>query len=152
MSLPFANWSKSSPATRPPCFLSIFLTFAMPLIPSSNWQLLLGLGAAGLFVLYQADRNRKHTADLFAITPSPLKTVLPYLSKSQLTRLAYQPDLVPGARDVVTPFGSTRVYEFGPEDGQKVLLVHGITTPCLSLADIARNLVNKGCRVMLYGA
>jgi hypothetical protein len=139
-------------SNKPLCFSSIFLTFAMPLTPSGTWQLLLGLGAASLFILYQTDRNRKHTADLFAITPSPLKTVLPYLSKSQLARLAYQPDHVPGARDVVTPFGCTRVYEFGPEDGQKVLLVHGISTPCLSLAGIARNLVAKGCRVMLYGA
>jgi len=124
----------------------------MPLSQSGTWQLIVGLSAASLFIFYQADRNWKRTGNLFAVTPSPLKTVLPQLSASQLKCLAYKADLLPGARDVVTPFGSTRVYEFGPEDGQKVLLVHGISTPCLSLADIARGLVDKGCRVMLYGA
>ncbi|RDA96040.1 hypothetical protein CP533_5920 [Ophiocordyceps camponoti-saundersi (nom. inval.)] len=64
--------------------------------------------------------------------------------------LVYQPDTLPGARDVETPYGSVRVYEFGPEDGQKVLLVHGITTPCLPLAPLAQGLVERGCRVMLF--
>jgi pimeloyl-ACP methyl ester carboxylesterase len=43
-----------------------------------------------------------------------------------------------------------RVYEFGPESGRKVLLVHGISTPCLSLGSVANALVEKGCRVMLF--
>lgn len=126
----------------------------MPFERFGSWPVLLGLGitASSLFVLIQADRNRKYKSDLFSKTPSPLTTVLPRLTESQRRRLAYQPDHVPGARNVVTPYGNTRVYEFGPEDGQKVLLVHGISTPCLSLAGIARELVKRGCRVMLYGA
>jgi hypothetical protein len=31
-----------------------------------------------------------------------------------------------------------------------VLLVHGITTPCIALGAVARRLVEKGCRVMLF--
>ena len=50
-----------------------------------------------------------------------------------------------------TPFGSLRVYEWGPEDGRKVLFVHGISTPCLSLGLLAQELVDRGCRVMLFG-
>jgi pimeloyl-ACP methyl ester carboxylesterase len=46
-------------------------------------------------------------------------------------------------------YGTIRVYEFGPENGRKVLLLHGITTPCLSLARLASSLVEKGCRVLL---
>ncbi|KAL2820823.1 Alpha/Beta hydrolase protein [Aspergillus cavernicola] len=59
-------------------------------------------------------------------------------------------DVLPGARDVQTPYGSIRVYEWGPEDGSKVLLVHGITTPCISLGGVAHALVDRGCRVMLF--
>jgi hypothetical protein len=43
-----------------------------------------------------------------------------------------------------------RVYEWGPEDGRKVVFVHGISTPCVSLGSIAHGLVKKGCRVMLF--
>lgn len=44
-----------------------------------------------------------------------------------------------------------RVYEFGPESGRKVLMVHGISTSCQTLSYIARDLVDKaGCRVLLF--
>lgn len=59
-------------------------------------------------------------------------------------------DVFPGARDVATLYGSIRVYEWGPEDGPKVLLVHGITTPCAALGGLAHALVDRGCRVMLF--
>lgn len=81
---------------------------------------------------------------------SPLRTVIPRASSEELRRLVYQPDEFPGARDVDTPYGSVRVYEFGPEDGEKVLFVHGISTSCITLTRIARALADRGCRVMLY--
>lgn len=59
-------------------------------------------------------------------------------------------DVLPGARDVPTPYGSVRVYEWGPEDGAKVLLVHGITTPCLALGGLAHALADRGYRVMMF--
>ncbi len=44
-----------------------------------------------------------------------------------------------------------RVYEFGPETGDKVLMVHGISTSCQTLGPIATQLVARhGCRVMLF--
>ena len=46
-------------------------------------------------------------------------------------------------------YGTIRVYEWGPEKGRKVMLVHGISTPCVSLGGVANTLVEKGCRVML---
>lgn len=49
-----------------------------------------------------------------------------------------------------SPYGSLRVYEWGPEDGRKVLLVHGITNPCIALGGIAQGLVDKGCRVIMF--
>lgn len=82
---------------------------------------------------------------------SPLRTVLPALAPDQLARLDYPPDAFPGARDVATPYGSMRVYEFGPAQGRKVLLVHGISTSCQTLGPIAHSLVaHAGCRVMLF--
>ena len=65
--------------------------------------------------------------------------------------LPYPPDALPGARDVDSPYGSIRVYEWGPEDGEKILLIHGISTPSIALTDLANKLVGKGCRVMLFG-
>jgi hypothetical protein len=63
----------------------------------------------------------------------------------------YPPELFPGGRDVETVYGTVRVFEWGPEDGDKVLLVHGIGTPCIALGDMAWELVRKGYRVMLFG-
>ncbi|KUJ22571.1 alpha/beta-hydrolase [Mollisia scopiformis] len=84
------------------------------------------------------------------IIPSPRETQLPRLSKEEQEALPYPPDAFPGARDAVSPYGTIRVYEWGPETGRKVLLIHGISTPCVALGGIARGLVEKGCRVMLF--
>ncbi|MCJ1281943.1 hypothetical protein MMC26_001266 [Xylographa opegraphella] len=81
--------------------------------------------------------------------PSPVHTLFPHLTPAEQSALPYPPDLFPGARDVESPYGSLRVYEWGPEEGRKVLLVHGISTPCLSLGAIAEGLVEGGARVML---
>lgn len=85
-----------------------------------------------------------------SVLESPRKTLLPRLTEDEKTRLPYPPDVFPGARDVDSPYGSLRVYEFGPEEGRKVLLVHGISTPCLALGGVAHGLVERGCRVMLF--
>ncbi|KAI0910569.1 Alpha/Beta hydrolase protein [Ustulina deusta] len=84
------------------------------------------------------------------IIPGALTTSVPRLSKDELATAPYRTDHFPGARDVVTPYGNIRVYEFGPEQGRKVLLVHGISTSCMTLADIANSLAEKGCRVLLF--
>ncbi|RDL36772.1 uncharacterized protein BP5553_06124 [Venustampulla echinocandica] len=83
------------------------------------------------------------------IIASPRTTVLPRVSQEEQGELPYPPDIFPGARDVNSPYGSIRVYEWGPLTGRRVLLLHGISTPCISLGGIANTLVSKGCRVML---
>jgi hypothetical protein len=70
---------------------------------------------------------------------------------ADISSLPYPPDALPGARDVASPYGSLRVYEWGPDHGDRILLVHGISTPSIALADLAHRLVAKGCRVMLFG-
>ena len=82
---------------------------------------------------------------------SPRETLLPQLSAKQAAALPYPPRFLPGARDVDTLYGSMRVYEWGPTDGTKVLLIHGDTTPGPMLGPIASQLVEKGCRVMIFG-
>jgi hypothetical protein len=85
------------------------------------------------------------------IIDSPLPLIRKTLTREQQEKLPYPPDALEGARDVATPFGSIRVYEWGPQEGKKVLLVHGISTPCIALGGLAEELVQGGCRVMLFG-
>ena len=83
--------------------------------------------------------------------PSP-RTLLPSLSQQELAALPYPPNFYPGGRWVNTPHGTTRAYEFGPDSGKKVLLVHGISTPCVIFRDFVWKLVEEGhCRVLLFG-
>src|SRR4051794_28234289 len=110
--------------------------------------LLAGLAALAAYAALQHHRSRAARQRIHAITASPLAAVL---SDDPRPALAYPPDLLPGARTVATPWGACRAYEFGPERGQKVLLVHGISTPCVSLRGVALELEARGCRVLLYG-
>lgn len=101
-----------------------------------------GFAAAGyLKSLFLAPRSTAYQ--------SPRKA-LELLKGKDLETVPYPPDALPGARDVDTPYGNIRVYEWGPEDGRKVLFVHGISTPCIAFARMAQLLVERGCRVMLF--
>lgn len=84
------------------------------------------------------------------IVVSPRESLLPKLSEAEIADLPYPPDALPGARDIASPYGTIRAYEWGPEDGGKVLLIHGISTPCLALGSVAHGLVANGHRVMLF--
>lgn len=66
------------------------------------------------------------------------------------SELPYPPDALTGARDISTPHGSLRAYEWGPREGRKVLFIHGISTPCIAFASLASLLVERGCRVLLF--
>ncbi|KAI0874240.1 Alpha/Beta hydrolase protein [Hypoxylon argillaceum] len=81
---------------------------------------------------------------------SPQATLIPFITTEEATTLAYPPDALPGARNVDTFYGTIRVYEWGPVDGEKVLFVHGDATPCLVFSKIAQGLVDSGYRVMLF--
>ncbi|KAI0450706.1 alpha/beta-hydrolase [Xylaria acuta] len=82
--------------------------------------------------------------------PSPGKTIIPTLSEDEIKELPYPPDALPGGRDVETPYGSVRVYEWGPEGGERVLFIHGISTPVVALGDLAHEMVRRGYRVMMF--
>ncbi|KAH6620466.1 Alpha/Beta hydrolase protein [Boeremia exigua] len=110
--------------------------------------LFLGAGALGALLLLRHVSSSLRT-DKFG-SPSPQDSSLPGLAAHELDTLPYPPDALPGARDVDSPYGSVRVYEWGPEDGDRILLIHGISTPSVALTDLAHKLVGKGCRVMLF--
>ncbi|EMC94509.1 hypothetical protein BAUCODRAFT_73833 [Baudoinia panamericana UAMH 10762] len=103
--------------------------------------------ARALWTVLSSSHPRERNPKIFV---SPRKS-LQLLSAQELDDLPYPPDALPGARDVDSPYGNIRVYEWGPEDGRKVLFVHGITTPCIAFAGLAKRLVDgHGCRVMLF--
>ncbi|KAF3045495.1 hypothetical protein E8E12_008088 [Didymella heteroderae] len=117
-------------------------------IPAPQLYLIAGASLGGLLFLRHVSSSLR--ADKFNTLSSPRESVLPGLSGDELKKLPYPPDALPGARDVDSPYGSIRVYEWGPEDGEKILLIHGISTPSIALTDLACKLVEKGCRVMLF--
>lgn len=116
----------------------------------SRQHLLLVIAGTAFFCSGFVFRSIIAQPDRGGIIPSPRKTLLPKLTEAERLKLPYPPDALPGARDVDSPYGTFRIYEFGPETGRKVLLVHGISTPCLSLGGVAHTLADKGCRVMLF--
>jgi hypothetical protein len=121
--------------------------------PYSDMSLyvLAGVTSVTAFIAYQSYNRSVKQARQKEVIPSPLTTLLPKLSVQEQRNLPYPPDILPGARDVDSPYGSIRVYEFGPENGRKVILLHGVSTPCLSVAGVAQKLADRGCRVMLFG-
>lgn len=113
----------------------------LPLLTITGASFTLGLLLRSLL----APRDHRKTTLI-----SPRTTVLPTLSDEENRTLPLPSDVLPGGRDVASPYGSIRVYEWGREDGPKVLMVHGITTPCIALGGVAHALVDRGCRVMLF--
>lgn len=63
---------------------------------------------------------------------------------------AYPPDFYPGSKIVETPYGNIQAYEFGPTDGERVLFVHGITTPCAVFKGILGKMADAGYRVCAF--
>ena len=77
--------------------------------------------------------------------------LLPHLPTRNVVRLPYGPHTLPGARDIEVLYGTMKVSEWVPKDGRKALSIHGDTTLAPILGPIASQLVDKGCRVMLFG-
>ncbi|KLO14437.1 alpha/beta-hydrolase [Schizopora paradoxa] len=65
-------------------------------------------------------------------------------------REVYPEDIYPGGGYANLPMGRTKYWLFGPEDGEKVVLIHGLTIPAITWKDIAPKLVEKGFRILAY--
>jgi hypothetical protein len=153
-----SNLSGKAPPAKAASSMSISLPNmpSLPSIPRSKLPDLrhpyVAIGAASLgTLLLLGTVSSALKSSPVTVIPSPVASKLPELTEEELQQLPYPPDALPGARDVKSPYGTVRVYEFGPEDGDKVLLIHGISTPCVAMADLAHKLVRRGCRVMLFG-
>ncbi|QUC20856.1 uncharacterized protein UV8b_05097 [Ustilaginoidea virens] len=121
-----------------------------------RWDYVLLTGAACLSACYHLrpvllshDRVKPRRV-VASLACEAATSTLPSSPTSSASAPPYPPDAFPGGRHVETAYGTTNVFEWGPEDGEKVLLVHGIATPCVALGDMAKRFVAKGCRVMLF--
>ncbi|KAH9946664.1 alpha/beta-hydrolase [Amylocystis lapponica] len=84
------------------------------------------------------------------------------LPKDSRIRTLYPEDLFPNGRlmlvlnstlteySYILPYGRTRFWLLGPEDGTRVVLVHGLATPAVTWTQIAPYLAERGCRVLVY--
>ena len=58
--------------------------------------------------------------------------------------------VVPLTNILLSQYGIMRVYEWGPEDGEKILFIHGISTSCMTVSKLAQAMVDRGHRVMIF--
>ncbi|KAJ4366762.1 hypothetical protein N0V83_007287 [Neocucurbitaria cava] len=110
-------------------------------------QLYIIIGAASLSSLILL---RSVAGSTSPRVPKPIPSPREVLPPEVLRASPYPPNALEGARDIDTPYGSIRVYEWGPKEGKRVLLIHGMSTPSVALSDLAHKLVKKGCRVMVF--
>ncbi|KAF2272621.1 putative alpha/beta fold family hydrolase [Westerdykella ornata] len=93
-------------------------------------------------------RDSQHPPEAHTITLA--KARVEVAERRGSTKPPYLKDAFPGGRHVRTVYGTIQVFEWGPSDGEKVLMLHGLGTPCIALSNMARGFVEKGCRVMLF--
>ncbi|KAL5527956.1 hypothetical protein ACEPAG_6757 [Sanghuangporus baumii] len=90
-----------------------------------------------------------------AAFPLPPEDVAVYPSLASLPKDSrswniYPENFYEGGNYVRFPFGRVRYWLFGPEDGQKIVLVHGLSIPAIIWKDVAPQLAGKGFRVLVY--
>ncbi|GIK06560.1 hypothetical protein Aspvir_002210 [Aspergillus viridinutans] len=90
----------------------------------------------------------QHTPEERTFTPARTGPAVP--GGQTFPKAVYPIDAFPGSRQFKTVYGTIHVFEWGPEDGEKVLLLHCLGTPCIALGDMAKELVRKGYRVMIF--
>ncbi|KIK96094.1 hypothetical protein PAXRUDRAFT_826326 [Paxillus rubicundulus Ve08.2h10] len=88
----------------------------------------------------------------FPYPPSPpvIHTSLSSLPSSCFSWSVYPEDYYDGGAYVTLPHGRTRYWVIGPENGQKVVLIHGLSIPAIVWKDVAPVLSSHGYRILLY--
>ncbi|EOQ99524.1 hypothetical protein E3P77_03384 [Wallemia ichthyophaga] len=120
----------------------------------------LALGAASLLLSFHLYRL---VGGLFANTPPPapshgysvrVERGLGGIERDSDTARAvdevYPPDAFPGGGDVRLPHGRIKYYILGPQEGEKIVLVHGFSSPCIIWRELAVSLAGAGYRVLMY--
>ncbi|KAI0361681.1 alpha/beta-hydrolase [Trametes cingulata] len=85
-----------------------------------------------------------------AIFPIPVDPSMEALPATSRIRQIFPEDLFPNGNYAQLPHGRVRFWILGPEDGTKVVLIHGISTPGVTWKDIAPYLAEEGFRVLVY--
>lgn len=65
-------------------------------------------------------------------------------------RKAYPVDIYTNGGYFPSPNGRVRYWVVGPQSGDKVALIHGISVPSIAYQKVAQHLVDKGFQVLLY--
>ncbi|EJD01733.1 alpha/beta-hydrolase [Fomitiporia mediterranea MF3/22] len=92
---------------------------------------------------------------LLASFPLPPEPVAVYPSLASLPKdshswLIYPENFYEGGNYVNFPFGRVRYWLLGPEEGQKIVLIHGLSVPSIIWKDVAPTLAAKGFRILIY--
>ncbi|KAG2132200.1 Alpha/Beta hydrolase protein [Suillus cothurnatus] len=95
------------------------------------------------------------TVYLLASFPRPptvpiIHTSLAYLPSSSPSWNVYPEDLYSGGAYANLPLGRVRYWLIGPEDGRRIVLIHGLSIPAIVWKDVAPVLASRGYRVLLY--
>ncbi|KAI0758088.1 alpha/beta-hydrolase [Fomes fomentarius] len=112
--------------------------------PSSAFQWIL-LVCPAIVVLSYFFTVFPHTPDSLYIHPS-----LATLPKTTPSWSIYPDDFYDGGAYAKFPHGTVRYWLTGPENGKRVVLIHGLSVPSIIWKDITPKLVAKGYRVLLY--
>ncbi|PAV21475.1 alpha beta-hydrolase [Pyrrhoderma noxium] len=88
----------------------------------------------------------------FPLPPGPIAVYpsLASLPNNSRSWLIYPENFYEGGNYANFPFGRVRYWIFGPENGEKVVLVHGLSIPAIIWKDVAPQLAAKGFRVLVY--
>ncbi|KAF7296721.1 Hydrolase-4 domain-containing protein [Mycena chlorophos] len=84
------------------------------------------------------------------VLPAPADRGLDSLPPNSRVREIYPENWLEGGGYVTLPLGRVKYWIVGPENGKKVVLIHGLTTPALAFARIVPLLVAANFRVMVY--
>ncbi|KAI1795097.1 alpha/beta-hydrolase [Ganoderma leucocontextum] len=112
--------------------------------PSSAFQWFLLVGPAVVVLAYFVTIFPHMPNELY-VHPS-----LATLDKSAPSWSIYPDNYYEGGAYVKFPQGSVRYWLVGPENGRRVVLIHGLSVPAIIWKDVAPKLVAKGYRVLLY--
>lgn len=112
--------------------------FANSISPEDAKSFLIGAGTALALTAAWRFSARKEPQIIKAPRPTPSNHSF------------YPSDFYPGGKNIETPYGSIRIYEFGPEEGRRLLFIHGITTPSPVFAGILPAMAEAGFRVCTF--
>lgn len=95
------------------------------------------------------------TVYLLASFPRPptvpiIHASLAHLPSSSPSWDVYPEDFYSGGAYANLPLGRVRYWLIGPEDGRRIVLIHGLSIPAIVWKDIAPVLASRGYRVLLY--